>query len=78
MRKCVICGARVRNMNPKCVTCDPVCTKAKHAWRTRVQQIKYEIDIEDQAEMNTRSAATSGWRINATIKASTGSITTIN
>lgn len=28
-RTCIICGARVRNMNPKVVTCGPDCT-AKH------------------------------------------------
>jgi hypothetical protein len=37
-RRCVICGARVRNINPKVNTCDPICTKAKHNGLTRAQQ----------------------------------------
>lgn len=28
-RLCVVCGARVRNINPRVVTCSPDCT-AKH------------------------------------------------
>lgn len=30
MRTCVICGARVRNMNPKTRTCSPDCTAKLH------------------------------------------------
>ncbi len=30
MRKCVICGARVRNENPKTKTCSPDCTAKLH------------------------------------------------
>jgi hypothetical protein len=30
MRLCVICGARVRNINPKVNTCGPLCTAKKH------------------------------------------------
>ena len=41
--KCIICGARVRNHNPKCVTCDPVCTAAKKSGRTREGQLKHEM-----------------------------------
>lgn len=29
-RLCVICGARVRNMNPKANTCSSDCTAIKH------------------------------------------------
>lgn len=28
-RTCEVCGARVRNLNPKTTTCSPGCTKAK-------------------------------------------------
>lgn len=28
-RKCIICGARVRNQNAKTTTCDSICTLAK-------------------------------------------------
>jgi hypothetical protein len=45
--RCVICGARVVNMNPKCFTCDPICTRARHSGRTRDEQIRQEM-IEDQ------------------------------
>ena len=42
VRKCAVCGARVKNRNSKTVTCDPVCTKAYHAGRTRQEQIELE------------------------------------
>lgn len=29
-RLCIICGARVRNQNPKTVTCSPDCTAKKN------------------------------------------------
>ena len=38
----MVCGARVVNQNPKTVTCDPICTKAHHAGRTRQEQIEIE------------------------------------
>jgi hypothetical protein len=44
MRLCIICGARVRNQNPKSDTCDPVCTRAKHAGRSsRAEQLRFEL-----------------------------------
>lgn len=43
-RPCVICGARVRNHNPKCATCDPICTAARHAGRTRTEQVRWELE----------------------------------
>jgi hypothetical protein len=43
MRACILCGARVRNQNPKTNTCDPICTRAKHAGRDRQGQIEYEL-----------------------------------
>lgn len=30
MKPCIICGARVRNINPKADTCSPECTAKKH------------------------------------------------
>lgn len=42
-RLCVVCGARVINHNPRTVTCDEVCTAAKKAGRTRVEQIAWEM-----------------------------------
>ena len=42
-RLCAMCGARVTNLNPKCNTCDPICTRAKHNSVNRQQQV--EIDI---------------------------------
>lgn len=29
-RICIICGARVKNQNPKTVTCSPICTAKYH------------------------------------------------
>lgn len=42
-RRCVICGARVRNQNPKTTTCDETCTAARNAGRTRTEQIRWEL-----------------------------------
>lgn len=42
-RLCVICGARVRNQNPKTTTCDETCTAARNAGRTRIEQIRWEL-----------------------------------
>lgn len=39
-RRCIICGARVTNMNPKANTCSTLCTKAKHAGLTHQQMIE--------------------------------------
>jgi hypothetical protein len=47
VRLCVVCGARVRNMNPKTNTCDPTCTRAKHANRTRQEQNEHEMAIDE-------------------------------
>lgn len=49
MRRCVICGARVRNMNPKVKTCDSTCTRARKNKVTREQQIR--IDIQEEAAL---------------------------
>lgn len=43
MRLCIVCGAKVRNQNPKTNTCDEICTRAKHSVRTRQGQIEWEI-----------------------------------
>jgi predicted nucleic acid-binding Zn ribbon protein len=45
-RLCVVCGARVRNQNPKVNTCDSVCTNAKKSGRNRTEQQRYEIEQE--------------------------------
>lgn len=29
-RLCIVCGARVRNQNPKCCTCSPECTAIRN------------------------------------------------
>lgn len=42
VRRCVLCGAKVHNQNPRTNTCDEICTRAKHAGRTRQQQIVFE------------------------------------
>jgi len=43
MRKCIICGARVTNINPRSNTCDPVCTRAKHNEVDRPTQIRLDL-----------------------------------
>jgi hypothetical protein len=37
-RACVVCGARIRNINPKTTTCDPICTKARNNGLKRHEQ----------------------------------------
>lgn len=49
-RACVVCGARVTNLNPKCVTCDPTCTRARKNGKTREQQFQVEIAQEIENE----------------------------
>ena len=55
-RSCIICGGRVRNLNPKCETCSPTCTAAKHAGRNLEEQIRFEVDndIQHQGEAKYR------------------------
>ena len=48
---CVICGARVINLNPKCNTCSPECTRAKHNGHTRDEQIALDIKWREQFEL---------------------------
>jgi hypothetical protein len=50
-RLCVICGARVININPKVDTCGSICTRAKHGGRSRVDQIMVDIQTEEQEEL---------------------------
>lgn len=50
-RKCVICGARVRNQNPKTTTCDSICTLAKRLGLSRNQAaIKLADKLEDEKD----------------------------
>jgi hypothetical protein len=44
VRRCVVCGARVKNLNPKTKTCDPTCTAARKAGRTREEQQRHEAE----------------------------------
>lgn len=45
-RTCVICGAKVRNQNPKVDTCDSTCTAAKKSGRNRTEQVRVELEQE--------------------------------
>ncbi len=49
--KCVVCGAKLNYKRlrtcPNANTCDPVCTRAKHAKRTRTEQY-FADDKEDE------------------------------
>lgn len=56
MRTCVVCGARVENMNPQCVTCDMVCTAAKRSGRTRGDQLEWEILNPSDHDMRIAAA----------------------
>ena len=49
-RRCVICGARVRNINHKVNTCDSICTNAKHNGLTREEQILQDIERQKKLE----------------------------
>jgi hypothetical protein len=49
-RKCEVCGAAVRNMNPKTKTCDPICTRARNNNITRAEQIVRDIQQEEAEE----------------------------
>lgn len=49
-RVCEVCGARVRNFNPRTTTCDPICTRARDNGFTREQQIKRDIADEAREE----------------------------
>lgn len=46
-RLCEICGALVRNINPKVTTCGPICTEAKHKGRTHKHQMRLEANRSD-------------------------------
>jgi predicted nucleic acid-binding Zn ribbon protein len=46
-RLCVICGARVRNQNPKTTTCSPFCTQVLKTGKTRDQLIAEDCKIDD-------------------------------
>lgn len=49
-RKCMVCGAAVRNINPKTRTCDPICTRARNNGLTRTEQIKLDLIKDEQSE----------------------------
>lgn len=42
-RLCVVCGARVCNINPSVVTCDNTCTQARKAGISRPGQLRLEM-----------------------------------
>lgn len=46
-RLCEICGAKVRNLNPKVTTCGPIGTEAKHKGRTHKHQMRLEANRSD-------------------------------
>lgn len=46
MKKCVICGANVRRMNPKANICSPTCRKARDAGISLEDQIRRETDLD--------------------------------
>ena len=49
-RTCIVCGALVRNQNPRCETCSPECTRAKYSRRSRLDQIRYEMEHPNDDE----------------------------
>ncbi len=58
-RKCVVCGAQVRNENPLTRTCDEVCTRARQARRTRVEQLA--VDLESDARRAAKADEARVW-----------------
>lgn len=59
VRSCEICGAKVRNQNPNTTTCDSTCTAAKHAKRTRQQQIEWEMENDQYDDQEGEPACPS-------------------
>lgn len=57
-RLCVVCGARVTNINPKTMTCDSICTDAKKNNRTRAEQIRHWVESQPYEPINDNSANT--------------------
>lgn len=46
-RLCVICSARVRNINPKTVTCSPFCTEQKNSGKSRDELVREDSIIAE-------------------------------
>ena len=48
-KRCVVCGVLFKDVRKyhNANTCDPLCTRAKHAKRTREEQIIFEVDLEN-------------------------------
>lgn len=42
-RRCVICGAKIRNKNKHVHTCSDICTRARKTNRSRDEQIAHEV-----------------------------------
>jgi hypothetical protein len=55
-RKCVVCGAAVKNMNPRTVTCDPICTRAKNNNITREEQVVRDLKKEEELDRENEIA----------------------
>jgi hypothetical protein len=47
IRKCVICGARIRNPNKKTTTCGSLCTKIKKSGMTREEYVRRSCEIDE-------------------------------
>ena len=50
-RLCIICGAKVLNINSETNTCSPTCTKAKKMGLTREEETIKEIIKEEEREI---------------------------
>jgi hypothetical protein len=60
-RACIVCGARVRNINPKCNTCSPFCTEIKRTGKTRDELVREDSQIpkdEDLLDLNNKVKTT--------------------
>ena len=49
MRLCQICGARVRNLNPRVTTCDGLCTRAKKNGVSYSDQVILDMEEDERA-----------------------------
>lgn len=59
IRRCIICDAKVRNLNPRVKTCGPVCTKFYHEHKEAVDRGEKVLRFEDAVRRDIERAETS-------------------
>lgn len=59
IRRCIVCDARVRNLNPKAKTCGPVCTQFYHEHKEAIDRGEKVPRFEDAVRRDIERAETS-------------------